>query len=1356
MADGKVSSFYGSLSGSSGGVIALNALSGSVSLAGAHGVTLVASGATITIDTPQDLRASASPLFAGMLISSTAGSPGVVSALTPATGFTYALDVKGPIRAQAGIISFETANPTGDPTNYSALIYNKTLYGPVISGSQFAVMTGGSGSTPTTNALTIDSSGHTILVVSLATPLATVGSASQLKQSFSVQSAGSQDNVHDYSPAQALLGPACTTAQSLDTHIHAVTSIGSREAALRVGAINPNSTANTNWETDGISSVVVNYNPPQTNSGYGYPQQGNTVVAGSFMAIGAAAGSATFGLNTLVRDYDNEVWGSGQHWACTLIGAEMDMSIADTGTSAAGINMNIEWKNGKPTPLSTGFTLQQAGTSGSTGAYFDYGFWATDYATNNALSIGLKGGTSTGETAHIELLSGTGTRHFNHIYGSAAGGFTLWPDLTHNSNQITIDASANTIFPANVTVTGTLIASVAVNPGLKLPKVGGTLNSISRGLAAIVAESTSVAAFGVVGDGVTNDQAAMQIAVNTIVVNGGWLRIPGGMSVRIVGSVSIPSGLKLIGDGYQLSQILSGGSIPSGYGLLDFPANTTNVTIVGIQIEGLTGNNVTSALAGTASVTYADSGNPYDSQWTNSSSIWIHPGCSNITLEEVNVNHTAGYALFANAVGAFGTIRQLTLRKCTFTNCRMAIGGTTGDINYGTYGSGVLLYNDGVYAYFDEVLVEQCFWNRSAGYGFWTHIGSVSNLDYFNRDLTFTDNRGRDTVPDLLMIAGWIGARVTNNYSARNGYLCLDDADSTRMPRWNASVVPVAFDSAGLNFNVTLDHNIADCCNGEMYDADGIGEATYSNSTFISSFVADDPYADSSSFPCGPGGNRQNWTRFLNTGNSYNLNSRIGTYIIVTGNESYGAGGGFATLNGAQSCKITDNLIYVPPVPYSNPIVLANYSWQHSGDNDISGNSFHLDPSSTVAIPAITESDYLNGTYVPFTTSDSNRVWKNDTSYLGTHIGAGLYEFSKSVYSASQVKYFSIPSSSSLALGIVETHILTSGTQTSNYQCQIWSNSSAGTTVDSYGHTVGQSPTGSQLLTLTPAAAFVPALGIGSTGVIDASRNFTGNSLTVSTTPNPTVFLKDVNPLGGGLASIFAYTYAGFTTQTVPSATYSMVDSSGYGGAHVFSTQNGAATFGTPNTAVVERLRIYADGHINFNGDVTSGSPNYGIALQVNGGTVINTSGQWVGGIASASASFTSLTVGSGGATFSSPTYFVYGSNYSINASSINVTNLSANGALAIDSSGNGYLFSLAINGAQVLNSSRQLVNVTGVVSSGGVQATGFNPGSSFGSTINVGVFISGGIAYFYNRAVGTGTLFNQMTMQCGVIVGLA
>jgi hypothetical protein len=65
------------------------------------------------------------------------------------------------------------------------------------------------------------------------------------------------------------------------------------------------------------------------------------------------------------------------------------------------------------------------------------------------------------------------------------------------------------------------------------------------------------------------------------------------------------------------------------------------------------------------------------------------------------------------------------------------------------------------------------------------------------------------------------------------------------------------------------------------------------------------------------------------------------------------------------------------------------------------------------------------------------------------------------------------------------------------------------------------------------------------------------------------------------------------------------------------------------------------------------------------------------------------------------------------------------------------------------------LYTPSGIISASGIKSTGFNPGSATGATLNIGLFLSGGVPYFYNTSIGTGSLYPTIVVQGGVITGL-
>ena len=72
-----------------------------------------------------------------------------------------------------------------------------------------------------------------------------------------------------------------------------------------------------------------------------------------------------------------------------------------------------------------------------------------------------------------------------------------------------------------------------------------------------------------------------------------------------------------------------------------------------------------------------------------------------------------------------------------------------------------------------------------------------------------------------------------------------------------------------------------------------------------------------------------------------------------------------------------------------------------------------------------------------------------------------------------------------------------------------------------------------------------------------------------------------------------------------------------------------------------------------------------------------------------------------------------------------------------------------------VYESAGVLYTPSGIISASGIKSTGFNPGSATGATLNIGLFLSGGVPYFYNTSIGTGSLYPTIVVQGGVITGL-
>lgn len=94
------------------------------------------------------------------------------------------------------------------------------------------------------------------------------------------------------------------------------------------------------------------------------------------------------------------------------------------------------------------------------------------------------------------------------------------------------------------------------------------------------ADSASVSArfYGAVGDGVTNDTAALQLAIDETSANGRWLYIPAG-TYKLTASLVVNGGVKIVADGTDTRLIQYGAGVPVMY------LGGANNVIRSIQLE---------------------------------------------------------------------------------------------------------------------------------------------------------------------------------------------------------------------------------------------------------------------------------------------------------------------------------------------------------------------------------------------------------------------------------------------------------------------------------------------------------------------------------------------------------------------------------------------------------------------------------------------------------------------------------------------------------------------------------------------------------------------------------------------------
>jgi len=185
-----------------------------------------------------------------------------------------------------------------------------------------------------------------------------------------------------------------------------------------------------------------------------------------------------------------------------------------------------------------------------------------------------------------------------HVAGAGAAGAVLSTRIATyvSAGSITTVAAAGTTVAASSTSAGGLAAwgddlsettplPVNVNPPgteqLAAPRMTAQGSPTSRTLAQRLADIGNVRDFGAVGDGVTDDRAAVQLAIDTMPVNGGILFFPIGI-YKVEGKINLKKGARLIGAGLHETYIVGDGTATV---LLETPDSSTDVEITGFQFQ---------------------------------------------------------------------------------------------------------------------------------------------------------------------------------------------------------------------------------------------------------------------------------------------------------------------------------------------------------------------------------------------------------------------------------------------------------------------------------------------------------------------------------------------------------------------------------------------------------------------------------------------------------------------------------------------------------------------------------------------------------------------------------------------------
>ncbi len=500
-------------------------------------------------------------------------------------------------------------------------------------------------------------------------------------------------------------------------------------------------------------------------------------------------------------------------------------------------------------------------------------------------------------------------------------------------------------------------------------------NTIKRELNAKLGERVSILDFGAAGDGVTDDAPAFARFIDALQTRaaGVELYLPGGYQFLLKSSVTIPAGVpsfSIAGDGVS-SVILRGANLAAGTGLFDVYAS--DILLADFLIDGQV--LTPTKLQYNVGFTGVGPNDPLAASLTTNSSIWIHDAVSGFRMDGLTIQHTGGYAVLVNAVN--NDILDIDIRHCWFVNNRPFLFGTTlGQLDYGSWGGGVMLHGDGRVGapwMVRGLNFRENHFRRCTGNGFWTHLYGNSS---FHERIVAVENDGLDMGLDFIQYGGVMGGAISNNVARRVGYICLDDA-SPSVPKYLNGLFASGIDHSYLCISVDVVGNTLISCNGDYINLDGFGYGNICANTCRTPWPTDPEYVEDLIATSGWGGSGSpggpNFCHGILLSNSFDT-PQAGLMVCIVGNTLINCGAGAIGLFASRQCVARSNNIWHAADAPEAPIILGTIGTsanQRTYDTMVHDNFITYDP--TTAQPAIYEHAYAGA----FDPTDQNHIFGN-------------------------------------------------------------------------------------------------------------------------------------------------------------------------------------------------------------------------------------------------------------------------------------------------------------------------------------------------------------------------------------------
>ena len=504
---------------------------------------------------------------------------------------------------------------------------------------------------------------------------------------------------------------------------------------------------------------------------------------------------------------------------------------------------------------------------------------------------------------------------------------------------------------------------------------------VGKGMINIVGKNCGMFSIGIEGNVMTSvpiPYAAQNVGVNSAV----------GAGTTLTFNTAVPMPPEMKTGSYWIITGCSGANYTDG----GYIITVVDPTHFSIQIKAASGSYPCQpAVASRQGIL-----DPMQADLTVNTSIWIKPGAEDITLNDVSIQHTGGYAVLIDSTTAI--VRNVKIIASKFRNNRPHVFGTvavpsgswTGGIHYqGDFKAGKLFPMQGL-------LVTGCDFRRGTGNQIWGHSYTFATM---HTNVRVTDNNFLDIGRDAVELAVTLGGVVSGNTGRRIGYLCSDDTTASVPNFPSDGQYSVFIDTSGTS-NVNYINNTGVSVCGGGIDLDGFSQGIVSGNTIRVPKPGEFEYTED---------NIAGWPRNVCYGAQLanNYFYRGGQNVAITSNNFINCGAGGVLLFSAQGCHVEGNLIDHPAAAFRPPVTIGNFTpadktipTTYSFDNTIVGNAIRWAPDGSHGNGAIQElENWIGGTgnEIPWLANQKN--WAADNRLYSSN--AAAFEFTKAPSSSS-------------------------------------------------------------------------------------------------------------------------------------------------------------------------------------------------------------------------------------------------------------------------------------------------------------------------------------------------------------------